>query len=638
MSYLMVIGIGPVQEFIASARRSRDLWFGSWLLSELSKTAANEIVKQNKIESLIFPSVADPTELNENSDFNVVNKIVALVEKPDELGKTIYEAMQKRLEDIRKDAYQNVKGSFSKELQDKAEAQVKDLIEFFWSVVTIENPDDANEYKKAREKVEYLFAARKATRNFISTKTWSDNVPKSSLDGQRESVIHEDVYDSVRNGKMTKEELRFQFGVREGERLCGVGLLKRHGNRKSQVNSTNDGSFFSTSHVASLPLLDTLTDKVAVDKYIRRLKEIGMSDRDFNQVPVPKNSIEHPAFGRNDGHLLFEERLSDYFESREVFTDKEDGKERKKLAEARVALRCFLKTALEDKKPLPYYALLLADGDAMGKAIDARTSRKEHQELSAELSLFAKDVIKIVEIQHKGSLIYSGGDDVLAFAPLHTVLACAKELANLFGKRLDRFKITEKGKTYSPTLSVGIAVAHHLEPLEDGLDLARKAEEAAKAVDGKNALAVMVDKRSGISRTLKGTWGTIDKRLNQLIEWHIPGEIPDGAAYQLRDLANLLEVSDKVSDEDRKVLQRAKIAEAKRILKRKEISEEALRKLENFLNDIRCVRKKEHLAKGNAEKDFVDKSVEVLADELIISKMFADAIQLSQPKLEKQDE
>ena len=38
--YLISIAIGPVQDFIASARRSRDLWFGSWLLSELSKTAA----------------------------------------------------------------------------------------------------------------------------------------------------------------------------------------------------------------------------------------------------------------------------------------------------------------------------------------------------------------------------------------------------------------------------------------------------------------------------------------------------------------------------------------------------------------------------------------------------------------------
>ena len=36
-TYLVNIAIGPVQEFIASARRSRDMWFGSWLLSELSK-------------------------------------------------------------------------------------------------------------------------------------------------------------------------------------------------------------------------------------------------------------------------------------------------------------------------------------------------------------------------------------------------------------------------------------------------------------------------------------------------------------------------------------------------------------------------------------------------------------------------
>ena len=40
MTHLLRIHIGPVQEFIATARRSRDLWFGSWLLSELSKASA----------------------------------------------------------------------------------------------------------------------------------------------------------------------------------------------------------------------------------------------------------------------------------------------------------------------------------------------------------------------------------------------------------------------------------------------------------------------------------------------------------------------------------------------------------------------------------------------------------------------
>lgn len=46
MSHLIIVHIGPVQDFIATARRSRDLWFGSWLLSELSKAAARSIVDQ----------------------------------------------------------------------------------------------------------------------------------------------------------------------------------------------------------------------------------------------------------------------------------------------------------------------------------------------------------------------------------------------------------------------------------------------------------------------------------------------------------------------------------------------------------------------------------------------------------------
>ena len=40
MEYLFLASIGPVQSFIASARRTRDLWFGSMLLSELAKAAA----------------------------------------------------------------------------------------------------------------------------------------------------------------------------------------------------------------------------------------------------------------------------------------------------------------------------------------------------------------------------------------------------------------------------------------------------------------------------------------------------------------------------------------------------------------------------------------------------------------------
>jgi len=38
--YLLACSIGPIQGFIAAARRTRDFWFGSFLLSEISRAAA----------------------------------------------------------------------------------------------------------------------------------------------------------------------------------------------------------------------------------------------------------------------------------------------------------------------------------------------------------------------------------------------------------------------------------------------------------------------------------------------------------------------------------------------------------------------------------------------------------------------
>ncbi|MBK6682241.1 MAG: hypothetical protein IPG53_20725 [Ignavibacteriales bacterium] len=52
MKYLFLLSIGPVQSFIAQARKSRDLRLGSELLSRLIDTALNE----PSIKKVIFPS------------------------------------------------------------------------------------------------------------------------------------------------------------------------------------------------------------------------------------------------------------------------------------------------------------------------------------------------------------------------------------------------------------------------------------------------------------------------------------------------------------------------------------------------------------------------------------------------------
>ncbi|MEJ5370334.1 MAG: type III-B CRISPR-associated protein Cas10/Cmr2, partial [Bryobacteraceae bacterium] len=54
MTYLLSISIGPVQDFIAAARRTADLYAGSQILQEVCKAAAMSIHESGGM--LIFPS------------------------------------------------------------------------------------------------------------------------------------------------------------------------------------------------------------------------------------------------------------------------------------------------------------------------------------------------------------------------------------------------------------------------------------------------------------------------------------------------------------------------------------------------------------------------------------------------------
>lgn len=621
MPYLLSISIGPVQDFIATARRSRDLWFGSWILSELSRAAAFAICegKTGNLSRLVFPSVQSINDIDPkaNSDFNVVNKILAVVDNPKAAGDAVGEAIQVRLVQIMKDAYRRIPRN-DLFYEGKAFAQVKDLVEVFWSAYPL---NDESAYSQARENAELLLNARKATRNFKSSEDWSSNAPKSSLDGQRESVIDENLYEMLKNGQIPKDQF-LRYGLRENERLCGVGLLKRNGNR------ANEEGFFSTSHVAALPLLQRLATKDkeaatrAVKNYLEKITQLlGVIEEDVLQSVVghvPKH-LKHEIFQDYDGHMLFSERLREFF-------DKDQ------LDDAKRALSNFLKEAFQGDNPpptpLPYYALLLADGDNMGKVIDnigkvqiasLNGEMEKHRKLSEQLSEFAKAVSAIVNKTHNGSLVYAGGDDVLAFVPLHTVLQCARELADEFKKRLKDFAFPDDGKDCQPTLSVGVVIAHHMESLQDALTLVRVAEKAAKKVPGKEALAITLSKRSGVDTTIKGSWhgyarNPFDHRLIRFAQLHLAGDMPDGAAYELRELH--LRLTCDRQEPEYEILQKAMREEAVRILGRKQIGNPQI--LAELTGDIKN------------EKT----SIEELADELIVAREFARAFEQAGMKAE----
>ena len=561
MADLLIVTLGPIQDFIAAARRCRDLWFGSWLLSELSKATARAMAEECGIDALVFPGVSHWKQLEPPSPTSkpnsVANKIVVRVpdgKDPASVAQRGEAGMRQRLKSLRDEAFKHIHGD--RFLRERAEQQVDDLIEITWVSAPESGPGG---YAAARDAAESLLAVRKNTRLWGPV-PWGDTVPKSAIDGERESVLYEDVFDQVLTGKLTPDDVRKGYGVGPKERLCGVGLLKRHGTREG---SRYAHRFLSTGHLAARPIYertravrDPELDGVW-QEYLAVLKKWGVALAD-QQIVQGEGWSDLPLFDRYDGSLLFENRLPELLE--EFNLDR--NRVKKGVQEARTALARVLEK-IGVNTPLPYYAILVADGDHMGKAIERQTSFEQHQSLSHQLDLFAQSVRGIVEGDHAGELIYAGGDDVMAFVPLHRVVACARKLADKFKEQLSKFPADEKGAT--PTLSAGIGISHFMDPMGGALKLARKAERLAK--EKRDSLAVIVDKRSGPPVEVVGPWGDLDKRLEDYVTMHLKDEVPDGAAYELRELGRLLAGAEK---EERTILEKLVKKEAIRILGRKQ--------------------------------------------------------------------
>jgi CRISPR-associated protein Cmr2 len=638
MKYLFLMNIGPVQEFIANARRIRDLQFGSWFLSELSRAAAHEIWTQNG--SLIFPAPESMEWLQPGHSFIVANRILALVEQhPGELAVLIRSAIFRRLHEIRDAAYQGI--SISSDLQTIAYLQIDDVIELMWVAL----PCDENNYHKVLQQLETLMAARKNTYDFRPI-AWGKEVPKSSLDGQLESVIPENEYPNhfdADSEKQQKNRLLYErYGAGPAERLSGVDLLKRHGAPISGIG------FQSTSHMAAVPFLQRMevikkaghqTLLSAWNTYIETLRHLVTAPQ---ITLIPPSAPSHFILGRNDASLLFEERLAETLNLPISDTTRSTT-----LLVAQQSLYKFyhvldyqfLLSGFSSLRPSTYYALLQADGDDLEDAIDAQAAYgvSRHMQFSRAISRFAGQVRRIIS-KHRGALVYAGGDDVLAFLPLQTVLSCAQELATEFHRALKDFSDNDG---HSPTLSMGIAIVHHLDSLREARRLAHRAEQQAKNVDGKNALAITVSKRSGEEYRIVGKWGNIDTRLYQLLKYCRAASIPIGMAYELRDL--VLRLSVATTDPQYETLQEVIRLDTLRILLRKltvpagKLPLDQIEEIETFLRTQLNLPPREQKGSQNTaqvvtlQKKTAQVSVEMFLNELVIAQILAEAQELAHP-------
>ena len=52
-----IFTIGPVQSFISSAKKTKDFWAGSYLLSYLTWTALKVVIEESNENSVVFPAI-----------------------------------------------------------------------------------------------------------------------------------------------------------------------------------------------------------------------------------------------------------------------------------------------------------------------------------------------------------------------------------------------------------------------------------------------------------------------------------------------------------------------------------------------------------------------------------------------------
>ncbi len=480
MSHLIALSVGPVQEFIAAARRTRDLWFGSHLLSEVSRAVARSI--ESASGRLIFPASAKAE--------NVANVILAELPEgdPAEVAAKAKQAAQGRWSEFAQEAQREAFGVIRREIW---EDQVDDVVEFYAAWVT-----RSADYRGDRSAVMRLLAGRKQCRDFLPARGRA-GVPKSSLDGQRESVLK----DPAR--ERWPERFRARLRIRGGEQLDVVGLVKRV--------AGDSPSWPSVARIAADPWLRGNQDRlVDVRSACDTIGEHVIRRLDTTACP------QFAAFPY-EGTAVYVGRHHELAEETEVDSDR--------LLPLQEALRRL-------PEPEPYLAVLVADGDRMGAVISALDSPDTHRRFSETLSGFAKMARSIVN-DNNGVLVYAGGDDVLAFLPVDRCLKCARQLHHEFGTRLSAYG--------NLTLSVGIAVGHFMENLEDLLEYGRTAEKAAKRPD-RNGLAVHLHKRGGAPIRIRASWDADpDQRLERFANLMNDGVVSGKLPYELLTLARLYE-------------------------------------------------------------------------------------------------
>ena len=547
---LILFTITPVQKFITTARKTEDLWLGSYILSHLNATAIQQIYAKEGV-NIIYPSIGkvSPFESWRNADITLPsfpNLFLAMSKNLSigELTQTMryveavvqceFEKMAKHAVEIFVETVD--KGTWNNTYADQLfKKQIQHFFDLYWVV----SSGDSEKYKEWYAQTGTRLASTKNCRAFYQI---DESGRKCSLCGDRE-IFHNGKGDPMRRWRRFAQR-RAKY-CQQDEALCTICLTKRlageyFGKKHLKIKRL---SFQSTSEVAAADFkLQIAADKDAKEKYKRFVKTVNtLQDVNGKRLEATVNPVrkleEIQTIGNVDGDWLFEGAFSEHnLERYHGISKKAQTEQKEAISQCDNLRRDLVKQIGLD--PSQYFAVIVLDGDGMGETISRAEDWEVHTDISKKLNTYTKTVRKIVDERYLGKLIYAGGDDVLALANLGDLLEILCRL------RWDFPNLNGQGNPAS-TASAGVCIAHCKVPLGDVLNRARAMEREAKSIDGKNALGIALLKHSGnISQTVfKWKYKVEDaeninmiKVSQNLVELIQTGEVSKKFIYTFRDV------------------------------------------------------------------------------------------------------
>ena len=502
MSYLH-IHFGPIQPFIASARTTRDLWSGSFLLSTLSRAAIDKVLGSKGVVRIIRPHVKDDGSTPE------IEKRVGLypnyleieISDPNDsegIAHSAFDGWNNLWMQISSKAFDTLSRKINVDSCTSSmwDRQVGNVWNQYWAFGT---------YHDMRR--------RKFLRTFESE---PEPGYKCTLCGKREALHKDNASRSdIRNfWSELSEEMGPRFLKAGGvERLCAVCFSKRIAiDSLSKLSCNVDNSPFPST--ASFATIDWRLRVVSSEDPKVKSTVESFLDALRAAKAKPLSRLWYNDFDSCNDELLRYD--GDYFLAESYSTGKLPDISDESIPDLHEKFRELQRIASEAGIGLSssYFAILSMDGDGMGNLLQDHPELKT--ELSKQMANFARRVPDIVEKQW-GRVVYAGGDDVLAILPVQSVLKVARLVRDEFAKTVG----STKGLNRSPTISAGIILAPLTTPLQTLVSrshflLERVAKEhvvpasSAKGPIEKDAFAVEVWDRGGPNLLLVKKWDRVD--------------------------------------------------------------------------------------------------------------------------------